>query len=51
MISPTGYWNLDGPSFDKEHVYDHSLSDAIIVLAKSKNIDKTYHKFGNFYNV
>jgi tryptophanyl-tRNA synthetase len=42
MISATGYWNLDGSKFDKEHVYDPTLSQALIVLAKSKNISKTY---------
>jgi SAM-dependent methyltransferase len=42
MISPTGFWNIDGATFDKEHIYDPLLSQALIVLAKSKNVRKTY---------
>jgi hypothetical protein len=42
MISDTGFWNIEGQKFDKEHVYDPKLSDAIVSLAKSLNIKKSY---------
>ena len=42
MISDTGYWNISGTEFTKEHIYDSRLSDAIIAIAKSKSIKQTY---------
>ena len=42
MISETGFWKIDGAKFAEEHIYDHNLSDALILLAKSKSINATY---------
>jgi hypothetical protein len=42
MISDTGFWNIEGSRFDKEHVYDPKLSSALVSFAKSLNIKKSY---------
>ena len=42
MISSTGFWNIDGSKFEKEHAYDAPLSEAIVNLAKSLGVTKSY---------
>jgi SAM-dependent methyltransferase len=42
MISSTGFWNFSGQRFQQEHVYDPKLSDALVALAKSYQIKKSY---------
>jgi SAM-dependent methyltransferase len=42
MISNTGFWKIDGARFEDEHKYDVQLSNAIMTLAKSLNVTKTY---------
>ena len=42
MISQTGFWNFSGCAFDREHVYDQKLSDALVVLAKRLGVTKSY---------
>jgi SAM-dependent methyltransferase len=42
MISQTGFWNFEGQKFDQEHVYDAKLSDALVSIAKKKQITKSY---------
>jgi hypothetical protein len=42
MISNTGFWNIEGQKFVQEHFYDSTFSDALVALAKTKNIIKSY---------
>ena len=42
MISETGFWTLEGQTFEDSHAYDAPLADAIITLAKSLDATKTY---------
>ena len=42
MISDTGFWNITGKQFESEHAYDAPLSNAIVFLAKSLGVTKTY---------
>ena len=42
MISQTGFWTIEGQKFDQEHVYDEKFSDALVAVAKKRQITKSY---------
>lgn len=42
LISDTGFWNIDGSKFDKEHVFDPRLCDALLGLAAFLEVRRSY---------
>jgi 2-polyprenyl-3-methyl-5-hydroxy-6-metoxy-1,4-benzoquinol methylase len=41
-ISDTGFWKINGNSFEKEHFYDTSLSNAVMNFLLKNNIRRVY---------
>lgn len=41
-VTPTGFWTLTGYKFEAAHVYDVALSKAVLDLAKSLSVTKSY---------